>query len=395
MTTQDATDRATKILRAGASLDTEASRRRAYAVMDGYHRYRTVGAKGVEDPDAEKTKRRGLYKPTRELISDADDILVEYYVGHGFPLTLRQLFYKLVTKNMLRNTKDDYDKLGDVMKNARYWGLISWDMLIDRGRTVFEFETYGDETDALGHLGEKFAIDLWKEQPTRVEVWVEKDAAIGTIERVCSELQVPWASTRGYHSTSGAKQAAGRLLKMMKDQNVLVLHIADHDPSGWDMTRDLDVRINEFILEDMERYEAFGGDLEIRRVALNMDQVHTLLPRSEDGKPLSQTVKTADPRAPKYMKRFGQKCWELDALEPTDLADIIREPVRGVLDTDRWSAALDRQAAARKRLLQVGSDWTWVVASLNGRRHLPRYYARRNSHLGGRFTEPRRPRARR
>jgi hypothetical protein len=321
--------------------------------------------------------KRGPYKETRALIEQADNILQ----GYAFPLTLRQLFYKLVTTNTVANTPAEYKRLGNMMSDARYWGLIDWKMLIDRGRTVMEFDTYEDEAAAIDDLGNRFAVDRWADQPTRVEVWIEKDAAIGTIEAVCKEYQVPWSSTRGYHSTSGAKKASERLLRMMERQNVQVLHIADHDPSGVNMTDDLKDRIEEFLMIDAHGFgpkQTNGewptggvgldpdGELDITRLALTMPQVHTLVPRGKDGHPLSQVVKVEDPRAKAYQKQFGRKCWELDALEPNDLADIIRTAVVGLIDRDKWDAARRREAEAIENLERVGQDWTDVISSMNG-----------------------------
>jgi hypothetical protein len=137
---------------------------------------------------------RGPYAKTRRLIHRADEILQHYWRdGLGFALTLRQLFYKLVSENTIANTPKDYDKLGNVMSDARYWGLIDWDMLIDRTRTMWDYPYRRDERDAIQVAADKFMFDPWQDQKQRVEIWIEKDAAIGTIESVCHDLRVPYA----------------------------------------------------------------------------------------------------------------------------------------------------------------------------------------------------------
>jgi hypothetical protein len=314
---------------------------------------------------------RGPYAPTRRLIRRADDILQQYYRnGAGFPLTLRQLFYKLVSENTIANTPKEYDRLGQVMTDARYWGLIDWDMLIDRTRSMWDWEYFENERQAIEKAAEDFMFDCWQDQKQRVEVWIEKDAAIGTIEAVCTELRVPYGSTRGYHSTSGVKSGATRIFGFLTegDQKLLALHLADHDPSGWDMTRDVRDRLRELVSVDLgRRFLATGGfgvggdalgeggawyddNVEVRRLGLNMDQIRELdLP--------SQPIKTTDTRSPKYVEQFGHQGWELDALEPDYLADLIRSAVLAVRDAPAWDATMDDEDVASRNLGLAGLSW--------------------------------------
>jgi hypothetical protein len=315
----------------------------------GYEQYREPGP-------------RGLYLKTRNLIQKADAILNQYWDdGDGYPLTLRQLFYKLVTTNDLKNTQADYKRLGDIMTEARYLGLISWDMLIDRTRTIYEYQTFADERAALEGTAANFLLDKWADQPTRVEVWVEKDAAIGTIQDACARVQVPLVSTRGYNSASGAKRAAERIGARLLTQRMLVLHIADLDPSGWDMTRDLSERLGEMLYRDVGSDVDLNYSLEIRRIALNVEQRDTVLPRDQVGLLLSQEVKGTDPRAKVFVKKFGRRCWELDALEPEYLQRIIREPVLEVRDEERWEASVAREEEARSNLRLGAVSWADIL----------------------------------
>lgn len=340
----------------------------------------------------------------QEIVRLADDILSRYWDdGHGYALTLRQLFYKFVATGRIPNTPKAYENLGKLIRDARYAGLISWKMVIDRGRTVMEFETYDDEVEAIGNLSDEFLLDKWADQPARVEIWIEKDAAIGTIERVCRELQVPWVSTRGFHSASGAWKAAQRFLPWLDTQDVLVLHIADLDPSGWAMTADVQRRLDRMLLVDAcgadpDELDAFDEDVPVTwrnpephltpsahewtvdRIALNMGQVHTMIPRGPDGKVPSQPVKRdtvgedgkvkrGDPNAKAFYAEFNSwRCWELDALEPEDLAQIIRERVLTVRDPVAWKAATAAQADYRESLRwRAKLDRELVEVTVRGR----------------------------
>ncbi len=321
---------------------------------------------------------RGLYVKTRRLIHEADEILSSYWRdGEGFALTLRQLFYQFVARGRLANKPSEYERLGRTMTDARYLGLIDWDMLIDRTREIFDWTYVRDERDALLESAATLKFDKWASQPSRVELWIEKDAAIGVIEAVSTELEVPYMSSRGYHSTSGAWQAAQRLRRhILAGQSVLALHIADHDPSGVDMTRDLQDRLTEFLQHDVA--QAYGrkyilapedvrfawsdlwldGKFEVRRIALNMDQVEAF-------RPPGQPVKRGDTRTPAYVEQFGEMCWELDALEPDYVADLIRGHVLGERDQAEWAMRQGWEQEARAKLKVAADSWDDVAELLD------------------------------
>lgn len=332
--------------------DRSLQRLAAGSELAGYRVYREPGP-------------RGMYTKTRDLITKADTILNEYWAdGSGYPLTVRQLYYKLVTTNDVKNNQDEYNRVARTLTEARYLGLISWDMLIDRTRTVFDYRTHSDAASAIGSTADSFLLDKWADQPYRVEVWVEKDAAIGTILAACQEVQVPLVSTRGYGSASGIKRAAERLGEHLVRQRVLVLHIADLDPSGWDMTRDLTARLEEMLYQDLD---LDANDLEVRRIALNVEQRDTVLPRDQYGKLLSQVVKASDSRAKPFIKLYGNRCWELDALPPEYLQQIIRDPVLEVRDGARWAAMAEREAEARTNLRLAYRAWDDVLPAMKTR----------------------------
>jgi hypothetical protein len=181
----------------------------------------------------------------------------------------------------------------------------------------------------------------------------------------------PLRSTRGYHSTSGVKQGASRIFRFLTqgDQKLLALHLADHDPSGWDMTRDITDRLREIVSIDLgRRMLATGGfefsadawgegdvwyedNVEIRRLALNLDQVRELdLP--------SQPIKSTDTRAKGYVAEFGiDEGWELDALEPDYLANLIREAVTAARDEDAWANTMAEEDRAERNLGLAALSW--------------------------------------
>jgi hypothetical protein len=165
----------------------------------------------------------------------------------------------------------------------------------------------------LHQLGEQYLRDVWLDQHHFVEVWVEKDALTQVIASVIqAPLRVTTAPSRGYSSYTYLKREAveGRFANI--DKPITILDFRDHDPSGINMTDDLETRLkNKYGVEK---------DITIRRVALNMEQIdHYGL------KELGQEVKPKDSRSKDYIARFGDKGWELDTIEPSELQRIVPE----------------------------------------------------------------------
>jgi hypothetical protein len=188
---------------------------------------------------------------------------------------------------------------------------------------------------------------MWADQDAYVEVWVEKDALIGVLEGVCRELDVPYFACRGYTSQSEMWGAAQRLLERESDgKETTIIHLGDHDPSGIDMSRDI-----------QDRLDMFGSSATISRIALTFDQVH-------EYDPPPNPAKTTDARYQSYASLYGDESWELDALEPRVIVDLIRQAVEAEIDHDAWQDALDRQETGRKQLSQVSEGWDDVVEYL-------------------------------
>jgi hypothetical protein len=166
---------------------------------------------------------------------------------------------------------------------------------------------------------------------------------------VCEELDVPFFSCRGYTSQSEMWAAARRLKACQRPTNgnrkqvPIILHFGDHDPSGKDMTRDIE-----------DRLRLFMGGLEVKRLALNTDQI-------DQYNPPPNPAKVTDSRAAAYIAEFGTESWELDALEPAVIAALIRDTVSGLRDAGLWAAAVEREDRHRELLAQASDRWTDVV----------------------------------
>lgn len=277
----------------------------------------------------------------RVIIRRANEVL-DSYAEQGLILTLRQLYYQFVARDWLPNQVRSYKLLGDVMGDARLAGMVDWSMLEDRTRNLSALQHFDGPEDALKKLHSWYHVDMWEKQKYRPEVWIEKDALVGVIERVCEENDVPYFSCRGYTSLSEMWRAAKRLDAWLgQEQTPYIIHFGDHDPSGIDMSRDIVGRLQKTFLSDC-RFE---------RVALNMDQIRTFNPPPNPAKP-------SDSRYQAYVAEFGtQECWELDALEPNEFRTIIEGQLDGIRDADQWETDLQDKEVVKNKLLVLGQDW--------------------------------------
>lgn len=277
---------------------------------------------------------------TLAIIAQANRI-VEEYQRQGFTLTLRQLYYQFVARGYLKNEQRNYKRLGKIVTEARLAGLLSWEAIEDRTRNLQRQPEWDDAPDVIEAAARGFRIDKWEGQPNRIEVWIEKEALAGVFERVCRRLQVPFFCCRGYTSISEMWRAANRLDRWKRDgYEPIILHFGDHDPSGIDMTRDVRDRLDTF--------QAWG--VLVDRLALNMSQV-------EEHEPPPNPAKLTDSRASDYVGRFGYSSWELDALEPALLAELVEERVLHYRDEEKWEAKVQEEQYERDLLDRAVKRW--------------------------------------
>ena len=186
-----------------------------------------------------------------------------------------------------------------------------------------------------------FHVDKWKEQEFQIEVWIEKEALAGVISKICRELDIPYFSCKGYTSQSEMWKAAQRLIEhQYKGKTPIILHLGDHDPSGVDMTRDIKDRLELFTY----------GTIEVKRIALNFDQI-------EAYKPPPNPAKITDTRAKAYIYEFGNDSWELDALEPSVLVKLIKDHTEHLRDDALWLEAVRKENTYKIELREMADNW--------------------------------------
>lgn len=272
---------------------------------------------------------------------DRMNAIIEEYQDAGYTLTVRQLYYQLVARDIIPNNEKSYKQTTSIVNDARVAGLIDWDAIEDRTRSFEERSRWQRPQDILSASARQYHTDPWALQDKRLFLVVEKEALSGVFGRVCHDYDVPLLSARGYPSASVMRDFAKREIEQGDEKDIVILHFGDHDPSGIDMTRDLE-----------ERFALFGwnGPFELKRMALNYDQIEEL-------KPPPNPAKATDARFVNYRKRFGTSSWELDALSPSVLSKMAEDEILSHIDSKKWSKWEKSVDAARRKMLKLVETW--------------------------------------
>lgn len=315
---------------------------------------------------------------TREDILAHALRLMRKYRAEGMTLTLRQMYYQFVAGGICPSGQLHYKRIGDVLTDARYDGSYPIEGLEDRGRSVAagEFTRFDRSTvPAMEQAGEwlrafpELTIQSarWAGQPNHVSVWVEKQALEGVFEPVCSELGVSWFACKGYPSVSAlwqwlqqAHRATAGVVQMQRHvrhegraERCVVLYFGDHDPDGWEIPRSAERNLRQ--LMQVKRLDI---DIEFRRIALLGSQV-------AEHNPPPFEAKVTSARYAGYIEEHGtEEAWELDALEPTVLRNLIRTNVAGLFDVGIREENKEKIEELRGEMREQLRDPSWAASVL-------------------------------
>lgn len=276
------------------------------------------------------------------LIATMNTIIADYQ-RQGFVLTVRQLYYQLVARDVVPNTIQSYHRVASVINDAKLAGLIDWAAIEDRTREFVSQTRWRNGAHILQAAISGYHKDMWATQEHRAFAIVEKEALVGVLEGVCREFDMPLLAARGYPSGSVLREfAVEQILPAMvrKGQDIVLFHLGDHDPSGIDMTRDLEERLTLFT----------GANVMVRRLALNMPQI-------EEQQPPENPAKQTDSRFEGYAALYGESSWELDALSPSYLADLIRNAVEPFIDREAWEQVSEEIEDTKTRIRSLSETF--------------------------------------
>lgn len=313
------------------------------------------------------------FSQSSEYVIRMSNQILESYKAQGFKLTLRQLYYQFVARDIFpedrkwsykngkwvrdprgtKNADPNYKWLGDIVGDARLAGFMDWDMIEDRGRDAFLPAAWESPAEIVMAAARQFRVNRWEGQENYVEVMVEKDALSGILQPICSQYHVRFTANKGYSSATAMFDAGSRIQDVLTDRDgsanhAHIFYLGDHDPSGIDMTRDITERLVQFSRLDNndDGYEA----ITIHRIALNYDQVQIWNPPEN---PAKQT----DSRYESYAREFGESSWELDAVEPQTLAGLLRDGITDLIDMEQWKLIAKREEDMRNELIGFAKNY--------------------------------------
>ena len=276
-----------------------------------------------------------------------------------WPLTLRQIFYRLVSiphdvkiycskkgcgyqKARLPNTRSSYNQLSKLLKWMRIDEKLPWNVIEDRTRILTSKRGFDNKEEFLTQIrntltARRYARCLVQSQPKHIEVWTEKAALLRIFDDVVWPYCIRSVVCRGYDSVTFEADFFVRAGKAIsKGLDPVVLYFGDFDPSGVDIFE----AAQRTLVDEMGLY-----GVEFKRIGLNLEHIFTevngkldpnqfLLEKSIDA------VKKKDTRYKKFKRRFGEFAVgvELDAIDPAILETMIRDAIEAEIDTRRFEA---------------------------------------------------------
>jgi hypothetical protein len=263
--------------------------------------------------------------------------IIQDYQGQGFTLTLRQLYYQLVTRNLVTNEERSYKRVGELVSDGRLIGEVDWDAIEDRVRQPKVPGQFKDLRALVDAAVAAYRLPRWDGQENYVELWVEKDALAGVLAPIADEYHVTLMVNRGYSSQSAMYESAYRFIAHQDAQRCYLLYLGDHDPSGEDMVRDVGARLR-----------MFGAEVVTEKIALTMDQV-------QEHNPPPNPAKMTDSRAAKYVDEHGASSWEVDALPPEVLRDLIVERIEELWEPRMMERIKAQEETDKSELIKAAS----------------------------------------
>jgi hypothetical protein len=322
---------------------------------------------------------------SRAILNAASRIL-EDAAAQGYALSLRQLSYRLVAARRVANTHASFERVGELLSAARMAGILSWTGMADHAETAFVPTNWASPKAFLETAAARYRLDRWTDQPHYVEVIASRPGLGGVLIPVCDALDIPFTTVTGATPDTVMHAIGSRLQKRFRErmsrlghmparfENVRTLDyvrqfVADHfaealesdflDRVGepvyrWDATEARRLRLPRVVLvyladhdgksaaamrEFHERLSLFSDRIpfEVQATGLNLAQIHSA-------------------NAPKR-PQFGPAEWELAALPPENLANLVASAVNALRDERAWDATIRRETGQRQRLAKLAATF--------------------------------------
>ena len=278
-------------------------------------------------------KGRGMAKQSQNLIT-AMHALAE----PAQPITGRGVGYKLFSAGLIPSmSRDEMQKVYRLLRIAREEGYIPWEWIVDETRSLERKSTWDNPEQYARCVANSYRRDFWNEQPDRVEVWSEKGTIRGVLAPVLDEFAVGFRVMHGFSSATVVNDIA----QGDDGRDLIALYVGDYDPSGMNMSEhDLPKRLEEYN----------GDHVTVRRIALTREQVAGL-------PSFPATDKKKDTRYSWFVRNYGARCWEIDAMDPRDLRDCVKDAIEAEIEPEAWERCDRVNRAEQQSLKTIIAKW--------------------------------------
>jgi hypothetical protein len=259
------------------------------------------------------------------------------------PCSVRAVCYRLFTLGLITSmAKGETNKVGTHLTRAREEGVIPWEWITDQTRDPVRVNAWKDPAAYVECVSRSYRRNRWIDQPEWIEVWSEKATVSGTLAPVLNKYGVTFRVMHGYGSATAIHEAATE--SRDAGRTLTALYAGDWDCSGLHMSEiDLPRRLAEY-----------DGNVDVIRLALTEEDTGGTLPW------FPASAKRKDPRHAWFVKRYGQRCWELDAMNPVVLRDRVEQAILARLDHAAWARAENVERAERDSLTSILNRWPGI-----------------------------------
>ena len=287
----------------------------------------------TEHFDTRSKKGRGMARRSLDLIE-----AMHAAAEAAQPITGRGIGYKLFAAGLIPSmARGEMQRVYRLLKEARERGQIPWDWIVDETRALERTSTWDNPAQYARCVARSYRRDFWNQQPVRCEVWSEKGTVRGVLAPVLDHYAVGF---RVMHGFSGATTIYD-VSRKDDGRELIALYVGDFDPSGMFMSEaDLPSRLSKY-----------GGDhVALKRIALTREHV-TALPS------FPATDKRKDPRYKWFRANYGERCWELDAMDPNDLRCCVENAIAELIEPVAWKRCEIVNKAERESLQSILEHW--------------------------------------
>jgi hypothetical protein len=287
----------------------------------------------------ERRMGRGKAQKTMDLIAAAREILVV-----SKPTTVRSVCYQLFNRGLIPSMKkNETNRVGIQLRWAREQGIIPWGWIVDETRDAEVDQMWQDPDAYIETARRSYRKDRWAGQPQRIEVWSEKGTIQGILSPVLHDYGLTFRCMHGFGSTTAVQKAAQESANAPRPWRVF--YVGDWDPSGLYMSEvDLPDRLGDY-----------GGNIDLVRIALLSVDLDDLPSFDAD-------TKRGDTRHAWYVRRYGDRCWELDAMDPNGLRDRVEHMVLANIEMESWKRYALGEEAERQSLTEFLSRWPGAIS---------------------------------